>query len=91
MRIEKSLLLLLITFLSLGDILTTYIGLSKGLIEENLFLSSLGNSMFIIMGLLKIIVIFLSYFLLKKNYIFPAIIVSVLMGLAVINNMLLLI
>jgi len=91
MRTEKPFLLSLVTFLSLTDIFTTYIGLSRGLVEENLFLSSSGNFMFIVMGLLKVSVILLSYVLLKKNYIFPVIIVSALMGFAVINNILLLI
>ena len=91
MRTEKPFLLSLVTFLSLTDILTTYIGLSRGLVEENLFLSSSGNFMFILMGLLKVSVILLSYVLLKKNYIFPVVIVSALMGFAVINNILLLI
>ncbi|BFH72838.1 DUF5658 family protein [Sulfurisphaera javensis] len=92
MRFEKSFLLSLVTMFSLFDVITTYIGISRGLTEENIFLSSLpGNLMFIVMTILKISVILLSYILLKKGYILPVIIVAIIMGFVVLNNLFLLI
>lgn len=91
MRFEKSFLLSLVTFFSLSDIITTYIGLSKGLVEGNFILSSLPSPMmFVLMSLLKITVIGLSYILLKKGYILPVILVAIIMGFVVLNNLLLL-
>ncbi|BAB67531.1 DUF5658 family protein [Sulfurisphaera tokodaii] len=86
MRIEKPLLMSLLTFFSSLDILTTYVGISKGLTEDNVFLSSFGSEMFIVMTILKISVIALSYILLKKGYVLPVIIVMAMMAFAVINN-----
>ncbi|BFI76043.1 hypothetical protein [Sulfurisphaera ohwakuensis] len=86
MRIEKPLLMSLLMIFSSLDILTTYVGISKGLAEDNIFLLSFGSAMFIAMTILKISVIVLSYILLKKGYVLPVIIVMAMMAFAVINN-----
>lgn len=88
MRFEKTFLLSIVTLFSLFDIITTYIGLGRGLVEQNIVLASLpSNAMFIVMSILKISVILLSYILLKKGYVFPVILVAIIMGFVVLNNL----
>lgn len=90
MEIEKRILLSFVTLFSLLDLITTYLGLSRGFTEGNIFLASSGDLMFMVMGILKVSVILLSYFLLRRGYILPVIVVIALMGFAVINNVFLL-
>jgi len=75
------------------DVLTTFYGVSQGYVEENLFLHALSGNpilMITVMAVLKTIAVALSYLLLRRSMIFPALLLIGLFALADLSNLALL-
>lgn len=76
--------------LGLVDVLTTFYGISNGYVEENLILRSLTWNpllMMAVMLLMKAVAIGVSYVLLRKSLLFPALVLIALFALADLSNL----